>query len=66
MRKIQIEDMLFKKTIKKFNYLFKGYSQSNFGNFIAFYYISKKNIYLQTDWKLHEIFLGRFKSYLKI
>ena len=45
MRKIQIEYMLFKKTIKNFNYLFKRYSQSNFGNFIAFYYLSKKNIY---------------------
>ena len=66
MRKIQIKYMLFKKTIKKFNYLFKGYSKSNFGNFIAFYYISKKNIYLQTDWKLYEIFLGRFKRSLNI
>ena len=47
MRKIQIECMLFKKTIKKINYLFKGYSQSNFGNFISFHYISNKNIYLQ-------------------
>ena len=47
MIKIQIECMLFKKTIKKFNYLFKGYRQSNFGNFIFFYYILKKNIYLQ-------------------
>ena len=66
MRKIQIEYTLFKKTIKEFNHLFKGYSQSNFGNFIDFYYISKKNIYLQTDWKLYEIFLGRFKRSLNI
>ena len=58
--------MLLKKTIKKFNYLFKGYSQSNFRDFIAFYYISKKNIYLQTDWKLYEILFGRFKRSLNI
>ena len=42
MRKIQIEYMLFKNTIKKFNYLLKGYSQSNFDNLLAFIIFQRK------------------------
>ena len=62
MRKIQIEYMLFKKTMKKFYYLIKGYGQCNFGNFIAFYYISKKIFFCKPIGKLMRYSLEDLKG----